>query len=58
MRRLAVGAAGGARVMVLAKHDSDPAEYREWSPRGYLPVDPTTDACRLGVNDMIHGPTH
>lgn len=46
------------RVMVLANHNSDLAEYWEWSPRGYFPVDPTNDAYRLGVNYIIYGLTH
>jgi hypothetical protein len=44
--------------MALANHGSDPAEYWEWSPRGWCPVDPTNDAGRLGVNDIIYGLTH
>lgn len=48
----------GRRVMVLANHNADLAEYWEWSPTGYLPVDPTNDAYRLGVNYVIYGLTH
>lgn len=46
------------RVMVLANHNSDLAEYWEYSATGYFPVDPTNDAYRLGVNYIIYGLTH
>lgn len=46
------------RIMVLANHNSDLAEYWEWSPSGYFPVDPTNDAYRLGVNYVVYGLTH
>ncbi|HSR41090.1 MAG TPA: DUF4159 domain-containing protein, partial [Longimicrobiales bacterium] len=46
------------RVMVLANHNSDLAEYWEYSTTGYFPVDPTNDAFRLGVNYIIYGLTH
>jgi hypothetical protein len=41
------------RVMVLANHNSDLAEYWEWSASGLFAVDPTNDAYRLGVNYII-----
>jgi hypothetical protein len=46
------------RIMVLANHNADLAEYWEWSATGYFPVDPTNDAYRLGVNYVIYGLTH
>lgn len=46
------------RIMVLANHNADLAEYWEWSPEGYFPVDPTNDAYRLGVNYVLYGMTH
>jgi hypothetical protein len=46
------------RIMVLANHNSDLAEYWEWAPQGYFPVDPTNDAYRLGVNYVVYGLTH
>lgn len=46
------------RIMVLANHNSDLAEYWEWSAQGYFPVDPTNDAYRLGVNYVVYGLTH
>ncbi len=46
------------RVMVLANHNSDLAEYWEYAARGYFPVDPTNDAFRLGINYFVYGVTH
>ncbi len=46
------------RIMVLANHNSDLAEYWEWSPTGFFAVDPTNDAYRLGVNYIIYAFTH
>ena len=45
------------RVMVLANHNSDLAEYWEWSASGLFAVDPTNDADRLGVNYVIYSMT-
>ena len=46
------------RMMALANHNSDIAEYWEWSGRGFFPVDTTNDAYKLGVNYIIYGLTH
>ena len=46
------------RMMVLANHNSDLAEYWEWSPEGFFPVDPTNDAFRLGVNYIVYAMMH
>ena len=46
------------RMMVLANHNSDLAEYWEWSPEGLFPVDPTNDAFRLGVNYIVYAMMH
>ena len=46
------------RVMVLANHNSDLAEYWEWSASGLFAVDPTNDAYRLGVNYIMYALTH
>lgn len=48
----------GKRIMVLANHNSDLAEYWEYAARGYFPVDPTNDAFRLGINYLIYGVTY
>ena len=46
------------RVVVLANHNSDLAEYWEYAAQGYFPVDPTNDAFRLGINYFMYGVTH
>lgn len=46
------------RIMVLANHNADLAEYWEYAAEGYFPMDPTNDAFRLGVNYVVYGLTH
>jgi hypothetical protein len=46
------------RLMVIANHDNDVAEYWEWSGRGLFPVDPSNEAYKLGVNYMLYGLSH
>jgi hypothetical protein len=46
------------RMLVLANHNSDLAEYWEWSAKGFFPVDITNEAYALGVNYFIYGLTH
>lgn len=46
------------RMMALANHNSDIAEYWEWSGQGWFPVDTTNEAYKLGVNYFIYGLTH
>jgi hypothetical protein len=45
------------RLMAIVNHNSDIAEYWEWSGTGRLPVDTTNDAYKIGVNYMIYGLT-
>jgi len=45
------------RIMVLANHNSDLAEYWEYAAQGYFPVDPSNDAFRLGINYIVYGLT-
>jgi hypothetical protein len=45
------------RIMVLANHNSDLAEYWEYAAEGYFPVDPSNDAFRLGINYIVYGMT-
>jgi hypothetical protein len=45
------------RLMAIVNHNSDIAEYWEWSGTGMLPVDTTNDAYKIGVNYMIYGLT-
>jgi hypothetical protein len=46
------------RMMALACHNSDIAEYWEWSGEGRFPVDTTNDAYKVGVNYFIYAMTH
>jgi hypothetical protein len=46
------------RMMVLANHNSDLAEYWEWAPDNFFPVDPTNEAFRLGVNYIVYAMNH
>jgi hypothetical protein len=46
------------RMIALANHNNDLAEYWEWSDRGYFGVDPTNEAYRIGVNYVIYSLTH
>ena len=46
------------RMMALIFHNSDVAEYWEWSGQGFLPVNTTNDAYKLGVNLMIYALSH
>lgn len=46
------------RIMVLANHNSDLAEYWEWSATGFFPMDVTNEAYALGVNYFLYGLTH
>ena len=45
-------------IMVIANYNADVAEYWEWSGEGFLPVDTSNEAYKLGVNYMIYGLTH
>ena len=46
------------RVMVIANHDNDVAEYWEWSDTGLFPISMSNEAYKLGVNYVIYGLTH
>ena len=46
------------RLMVIANHNNDVAEYWEWSGTGFFPVDPSNEAYKLGVNYMMYALTH
>lgn len=46
------------RIMALVNHNSDIAEFWEWSDRGRFALDMTNDAYKVGVNYFIYGMTH
>jgi hypothetical protein len=46
------------RMIALANHNNDIAEYWEWSAEGLYNPDPTSNAYRLGVNYYVYALTH
>jgi hypothetical protein len=46
------------RLLVIANHDNDVAEYWEFFGTGMFPVDPANEAYKLGINYMLYGLTH
>jgi hypothetical protein len=46
------------RLLVIANHNNDVAEYWEWSGSGLFPVDTSNEAYKLGVNYMVYALTH
>jgi hypothetical protein len=46
------------RLMIIANHNHDVAEYWEYSGTGRMPIDLSNEAYKLGVNYMIYGLTH
>lgn len=46
------------RLLVIANHNNDVAEYWEFLGQGLFPVDPANEAYKLGVNYYIYALTH
>lgn len=46
------------RMIALANHNCDLAEYWEWSDTGFFSVDSTNEAYKLGVNYIVYSMTH
>jgi hypothetical protein len=46
------------RMVAIVNYNNDIAEYWEWSDTGWLPIDITNEAYKLGVNYMIYALTH
>jgi hypothetical protein len=46
------------RLMAIANHNHDVAEYWEFSDQGLWPIDLSNEAYKLGVNYMIYGLIH
>jgi len=46
------------RIMVLANHNADLAEYWEYSGQGFFPADLTNEAWKLGINYILYALTH
>ena len=46
------------RLMVIANYNNDIGEYWEYSDTGWLPIDLSNEAYKLGVNYVIYAMTH
>jgi hypothetical protein len=46
------------RIMVMINANNDMAEYWEYSDRGYLPIDISNEAYKLGVNYVVYAMSH
>jgi hypothetical protein len=46
------------RMIALANHNNDIAEYWEYTAEGLYDPDPRNNAYRLGVNYIVYGMTH
>ncbi|HXV61202.1 MAG TPA: DUF4159 domain-containing protein [Vicinamibacteria bacterium] len=46
------------RMVAIVNYNNDIAEYWEWSDTGWLPIDITNEAYKLGVNYMVYALTH
>lgn len=46
------------RLMVIVNYNNDISEYWEWSDTGFLPVELSNEAYKIGVNYIVYGMTH
>lgn len=46
------------RMMVIVNRDNDIGDYWEWSDRGWVPIELSNEAYKLGVNYVIYALTH
>ena len=46
------------RMMAIINYNNDIAEYWEWSATGWLPIDITNEAYKLGINYVVYAMTH
>jgi hypothetical protein len=46
------------RLMVIANYNNDIGEYWEYSDTGWIPIDLSNEAYKLGVNYVIYAMTH
>ncbi len=47
-----------SRMLGIINYNNDIAEYWEWSDTGWLPIDFTNEAYKLGVNYVVYAMTH
>lgn len=48
----------GKRLMVVVNYNQDLSEYWEWSDTGFVPIELSNEAYKLGVDYVIYGMTH
>ena len=46
------------RLQIVAHFNNDVSQYWEWSDTGFMPIDLSNEAYKLGVNYVIYGMTH
>jgi hypothetical protein len=46
------------RLMILANYNMDIGDYWEWSDTGWIPIELSNEAYKLGVNYVVYGMTH
>jgi hypothetical protein len=46
------------RLMILANYNNDIGDYWEWSDTGWIPIELSNEAYKLGINYVIYGLTH
>lgn len=48
----------GRRLMLIANYNQDIGEFWEWSDTGFIPIELSNEAYKLGVNYIVYGMTH
>ena len=48
----------GKRLLLIVNYNNDIGDYWEWSDQGYIPVDLSNEAYKLGINYIIYAMTH
>ncbi len=48
----------GKRLLLVANYNNDIGEYWEYSDTGFVPIDLSNEAYKLGVNYIVYGMTH
>ncbi len=46
------------RLMIVANYNNDIGESWEWSDRGFIPIDLTNEAYKLGINYIVYATAH
>ena len=46
------------RLLLIANYDNDVGESWEWSDRGFIPIDLTNEAYKLGINYIVYALAH